>query len=276
MLELHAGSLFETFGCVMTYCQAIKEARTDHRLVNIDKNVWQHLHAAMSLIRAEAERLKMPATLKTADRYLQYLGDCPEPERLLDAQAVAMLIGASEGVSNGLQGELQAKSCIVIPDRLQALFSSAEPLFGADVTQKFPSLNYDIEEAGKCLALGRCTASAFHSLRCLEGGLRAIARCLGVPEPAKGSDRNWQCIQDKISEELNKRWPSAADKMATDYKAFDKMRAALHALQNPYRNEAMHLDASYSGEEAAHIFEMVRGLMQTIARRCNEEGAPKA
>lgn len=75
---------------------------------------------------------------------------------------------------------------------------------------------------------------------------------------------------------METKWPTAADKMAPDYKLFDGIYGALTAIQNPYRNETMHLDARYDEGEARHIQEMVRGLMQKIAARCDENGAPKA
>ncbi len=42
-------------------------------------------------------------------------------------------------------------------------YFDTNPLFGGEVTLKFPSVGYEIEEAGKCLALERSTAAAFHS-----------------------------------------------------------------------------------------------------------------
>lgn len=37
----------------------------------------------------------------------------------------------------------------------------------------------------------------------------------------------------------------------------------------------MHLSAQYGEEEAAHIFEMVKGLLQRAADKCDEMGNPK-
>src|SRR4051795_7608402 len=62
------------------------------------------------------------------------------------------------------------------------------------VQQTLPSLEYEISETGKCLALGRSTASVFHSIRCLEASIRALARCLRLPDPTTGAERNWNIV----------------------------------------------------------------------------------
>ena len=53
-------------------------------------------------------------------------------------------------------------------------------LFGSEVTENFKSALYDINEAGKCFALGRDTACVFHLMRVLEHGLRVVAKKLKI------------------------------------------------------------------------------------------------
>jgi hypothetical protein len=65
------------------------------------------------------------------------------------------------------------------------LYEPSKPRFGKNVAEKFSSIAYEIEEAGKCLALERSTAAAFHSIRSLEAGIAALSRCLQIPDPAK-------------------------------------------------------------------------------------------
>jgi hypothetical protein len=47
------------------------------------------------------------------------------------------------------------------------------PLFGIKVFDNLSDANYDIEEAGKCFALGRNTACVMHLMRALEVALKA-------------------------------------------------------------------------------------------------------
>jgi hypothetical protein len=81
--------------------------------------------------------------------------------------------------------ELKSKTMLSLTYAEAQTFNEEKP-FGENVSIKFPSLIYEINEGTKCLALGRSTASAFHSIRCLEGGIRAISRCLKIPDPTKG------------------------------------------------------------------------------------------
>jgi len=121
----------------------------------------------------------------------------------------------------------------------------------------------------------RSTASVFHAVRCLEAAIRAIYRCLGMPDPIRGADRNWGQILRKVNEQMDARWPKAT-RIGGDGKRFEGFVAVLTSMQNPYRNATMHLDEKYTEGEAKHIFEMVAGLMRSVALRMDEEGLPLA
>jgi hypothetical protein len=51
------------------------------------------------------------------------------------------------------------------------LYEQQSPIFGEKVLTEYPKAAYDISEAGKCLALGRGTACAFHLMRVIEVGI---------------------------------------------------------------------------------------------------------
>src|SRR5262249_13649752 len=67
--------------------------------------------------------------------------------------------------------ELQERKLLAIEGRLAPLFETPLQDWG-DVPDKFPSVVYDVTEAGKCLALGRDTAAVLHLMRVLERGLQ--------------------------------------------------------------------------------------------------------
>ncbi|WP_159592600.1 hypothetical protein [Chelativorans xinjiangense] len=148
-------------------------------------------------------------------------------------------------------------------------------LFGDEVAVKFPSISDEITEAGKCLALDRPTAGAFHLIRCFEAAIRAMSRCLGIPDPIKGTDRNWGNVLRTISAEIEQRWPKAT-RLRGDALLFESFHAVLTAMQNPYRNSTMHLEIKYTDAEARHLFEIVKGFMQKVASRMDESGLPLA
>jgi hypothetical protein len=179
-------------------------------------------------------------------------------------------------LSDRIKDELSSIEFVHIDAGLREFYDPPSPLFGADVAGKFPVISYDIAEAGKCLALERSTASVFHLIRCLEAGIRAIARCLGIADPTRAADRTWGNILRTVKGEIDKRWPSALVRTGGDDELFDNAYAALAGMQNPYRNSTMHLDQIYTLEDARHIFEVVKGFMRKIASRMDENGDPKA
>jgi hypothetical protein len=136
--------------------------------------------------------------------------------------------------------QLQSRTFLAIPSGMRDFYAQSTPLFGGEVATKFSSVSYEIEEAGKCLALDRSTASAFHSIRCLEAGIRAISRCLGIPDPTRASDRSWSKTLTAIKGELDRRWPGSSNRLSGDGRFFEEAYAALAAMQNPWRNATMH------------------------------------
>jgi hypothetical protein len=188
---------------------------------------------------------------------------------------VEMLAKQFEELGFRLTDSLKGRSMLALSDVEAAQYESGELAFG-DMSSSFSSIIYDVSEAAKCRALGRSTACAFHSIRCLEAGIRALSRCLGVPDPTKASDRSWAKLLNCLKAAMEAKWPNNSHRMHGDGQFFDNAYAALAGMQNPWRNATMHLDQKYTQDEADHIFEVVRGFMKKIASRMDEEGMPAA
>ena len=184
-------------------------------------------------------------------------------------QAVANLYGT-------LKRELSIVKIFALDSSRIPFYAPNEPLFGAEVGRRFPSIAHDIEQGGKCYACDLTTAAAFHWIRTMEAGIRAMCRCLQIPDPTRGKDRNWSNISATLNAEIEKRWLKSTGRMSGDAQIFDKLYGAITGMLNPYRNETMHLDAKYTAPEALHSFELVKGLMQRIASRMDENGKPFA
>lgn len=174
--------------------------------------------------------------------------------------------------------ESSLKNALILPPGMADYYDPPSPLFGAEVQSQFPSAVYEIEEAAKCLAVGRSTAGVFHLMRVMEVGIHAAARCLGVPDPVKGSGKNWGMILKNIhtartvkSSATPKSWD-----VPTDEAYFDAIYATLDAVRNAWRNTTMHVENKYTSEEAEHIFVAVRGFMMKLASRMDEQGLPLA
>jgi hypothetical protein len=175
-----------------------------------------------------------------------------------------------------MHDELELKFFFALSSKDADLFMSRGSRYGDNAAVAFPSVDYEVDEAAKCLALERSTASAFHSIRTLEAAIRAIARCFGIPDPTRSADRSWFNILKSIKAEYERRWPTNSARSDGDGLFFEELHAALSSMQNPYRNATMHLDKVYTPEDARYIFEVVGGIMRKISSRMDENGDPKA
>lgn len=97
-------------------------------------------------------------------------------------------------LSSRIKDELYCKKFIYLEPKRLRLYEPDRPLFGEAIADRFPAAVFEIDEAAKCLALGRSTAAVFHLMRLMEIGIRALARCLQIPDPVKPAERNWAMI----------------------------------------------------------------------------------
>jgi len=197
--------------------------------------------------------------------------------RHMAGMSYADFADAMSHVDSRIGDELSLISLFVLEQEKAAYFEPTTPLFGPDVAAKFLSAVYEIDEAGKCLALSRPTASVFHLMRSIEFGVRATAKCLSIPDPIN-SRRSWGPMLNTIKNEMDRRnkatppaWTNASDR-----NLFDEAHASLDAVRNTWRNATMHVENKYNEEEAEHIFVAVRGFMKKLASRMDEQGQPLA
>src|SRR4029077_6176572 len=77
-----------------------------------------------------------------------------------------------------------------------------EPLLSREAASCFPAADQELQEAGKCFALDRHSATVYHSMRALEVGLLAIARRLGVDL----GNKPWGKLISNIEEKIRGAW----------------------------------------------------------------------
>jgi hypothetical protein len=133
-------------------------------------------------------------------------------------------------------------------------------LFGQNVNDHLPKAIDDIEEAGKCLALGRGTACVMHTMRVMEVGLRALANALGIPY-APSWESYLKQIRDKIAEPYDKKPPE----WKMNEKFYRDLSGDLFTIKQAWRNPTMHVDRKYSVEEALQIFQASGQFMARLA-----------
>jgi hypothetical protein len=150
--------------------------------------------------------------------------------------------------------ELRESKFLYVPRAKQEYYERKE-LCGPLVS-KLERARSDIEEAGKCIALGRSTASVFHFMRVMEAALQEIARTLGVT--IRVEEVEWQSILDDLNdaiEALPNNTPEAKKRRAE----YAGMATHLWHVKLAWRNPTMHPKATYTDEEALDV------LRQTTA-----------
>ena len=169
-----------------------------------------------------------------------------------------------EELRERIEHELEGKAIYFVSSQVE-LLESTEPLFGLTVDERFPSARFDISEAGKCLALGRSTASVIHLMRALEVGLGCLAVALGLTLTSE----NWNTV---IEKEIRSRTKTSHGKKWKDQDESYYAEAATHfrLVKNAWRNHAAHAKVKYLPEEAAEIFQSVKSFMRHLAKRLGE------
>ncbi len=149
-------------------------------------------------------------------------------------------------------------------------------LFGDSVFNKFPSANFDIEEAGKCFATTRYTACVMHLQRVLEVGLKSYGNYLGVACLANSTQPSWNKVLDQTRKEMKERDDkllTAKNWTSTEEKEFcEGVQPFLEAIKVAWRNPSMHADKIYSEEIAEDIFSAVKRFMRHLAEHLDESG----
>ena len=177
-------------------------------------------------------------------------------------------------IRNRLLDELTEAKLFALNPEDANFYDGAIAMFGDAVVTAFPSTAAEIDEAGKCLALERVAATIFHLMRVVEVALRSLAPSLGIIEP----NPSWNTVIRKIDKEL-KLQPKDRTLQA-DYAFLEDVSAQMHAVNKAWRTRAMHVDATFSPQNARDIFNATKALMQHLATELSEPssagGAPPA
>jgi len=199
-------------------------------------------------------------TLKAIERMIKLIedGKCTTDHLLREVRAI-------EG---RLRDELEETHLFVVSADSAKYLDESKPLFGDDVSDKFPSASYDIEEAGKCLALRRSTACVTHLMRALEVSLTVLGTKFGVGT----AHANWHNIIDQIESKISAMNSQSHGANWKDEQAFYSAGAVhFRMLKDGWRNYAMHVREKYTEEQAEDIYRSTRSFMRHLCQRLSEE-----
>jgi hypothetical protein len=207
------------------------------------------------------EELDLPVSLNSGQRLSGLLGQRPRVLQHIWLTALDQFLTCINDEVGGVAAWQVSRSDMAFFDK---------ELFGGDVQGRFPSASDDVEEAGKCIGLGRNTASVFHLMRVMEVGLRSLGKSLNNPELDPKRNPSWETILRPCDEELKKPLSKRSSEWQTDEQFFSTATANLRAVKDAWRNPTMHVERRYNDEEARDAWNAVRAFMRHLATKVSE------
>lgn len=227
-----------------------------HCLSDEDKKLWvNNLH----FVRPKCEEVDLDGAVDQIDRVLSFL----QQENITFRQLSESL---SE-LRNRIRDQLKRIQFFYVPQERVKYY--AEPMKGWEkIIEKWGETTSDIEEASKCLALGRYAATIYHSLQIVEIGLVALGGLIGVSDPKSG----WAAVTSALKKIVEKPYPQRTD-FEKQHSAFlEQVQGTAEALKNAWRNKISHaqgrlflLSSDFSAEVAEEILVTSRSFMRRLA-----------
>lgn len=168
---------------------------------------------------------------------------------------VRILRERMEELKNRIYDELETVSLYYVDSIKAIYFECNTSIVGASDKAKFQDIDFDIEEAGKCFALGRGTACVFHLMRVMEAVVRALCVKLSIANP----DREWGKLLSDMAKAIEPM-PKGEER-----NNWSEALTLLYSVKQAWRNDTMHPNKTYTEEQAEEILRAVRRFIQHLA-----------
>jgi hypothetical protein len=215
---------------------------------------------------AEATGLGARLSVMAATRLSERLRE--EPLNL----SIGELTNALWEIESRFGDHLLSVKLFALTEGESVYLQTGSDLLGQQMCDRFPSVIYDMEEAAKCVALGRPTAAVFHCMRALEPPIRAVATFLGIPDPTAPAEKNWGTVLGQIKTKMDEAHPKNKRMTKTDGAILEEIYTTLDSIKNPWRNATMHAEATYQPFEAEHIVKCVNVFLLKVSSFMDEAG----
>ena len=169
-------------------------------------------------------------------------------------------LGMAGDLARRMCDELELNYYLALSLSERDLYEQISPLFGDEVEASFPIASEDISEAGKCIALGRYTASIFHLMRAMEAALTVLGNKLRVTVVDKNNaDLEWGKILSNLAAPIEKM--PRGDSRQQWSSAFSLL---LHT-KTAWRNPTMHPKQTYTEDQAKDILATTRSFINSLS-----------
>lgn len=161
-----------------------------------------------------------------------------------------------------IHDDLASKVFLALPQDKVEWYVQKTPICSKQLEGAFPSTIPEIEEAAKCFALDRYTASVFHCMRALEPAIYSMAAALSVPV----TNPNWHHVITNIETAVN-----LINLKENPDKVF-YAEAAVHFrfLKEAWRNHTMHLRNRYDESSARKVLSNVKDFIEHLSTKLAE------
>ena len=142
-------------------------------------------------LRSLLEELKMKHSLIQVNSAVHSLGFAmPHDKGEVSQKPYEDAMKQVEFLRQTVVQELRERLFYFVEPKREAFYVGGS--FSQDIKDAFPFSIYDMEAAGKCLALGRGTACVFHLMRVFEVGFRDMQGRYQIATPSNASWEQWK------------------------------------------------------------------------------------
>jgi hypothetical protein len=240
------------FGYIGLGCniQLLRELAKENSPVHDDKGVLKVINLLLSGFDTYNLRVTVSAS-RTMSELIEKLQNT-DNNYLLSSEDAINLNEAIEQIDPVLRAESLITSAFILTEKrmdLNKLMNDVPALFSQGTFNKLPDIaQYDFKEAGKCIALERPTAAAFHILRATESVLKQFY--INTVKPNCTDNLMWGPMTDT----LRKRQSSLSEELLHH----------LDHIRESFRNPTQHPEKIYTLDEAQDLFSLCEDVVNRM------------
>lgn len=234
--------------------------------------IQENDRANFTLIFDDMEKwLKLHLLTATIDRLDRIREEFEQTE-----PSVRQIIEGITVLNQTLEDELRRRVFLSVNSEDENLYKNPVASFSLTYAA-YPSTRNDIIEACRCHALGRYTASVYHSMAIAESGLHLLAKELGVLFNYPMVLAEWSAVIDGIESKIEPlrhlKRSDEKDKLVTFY---SECAVQFRYFKDAWRNHVAHAREVYDRDQSHSILLHVRDFMEKLSLRIKETEFPRA
>lgn len=197
-----------------------------------------------------------------------YCDAIQELQKLVGEQKdFATIVSGLSDLEAVLRSDLRITKWFVLPRDASKYFETS--IVSQAIRDELPDVVFDLEEANKCIALGRYTGCAHHCMCALEPLLPRIVKKVkllgGAFDPSATVSANWGALLNKLDAEIKKLTGMVRSKKRKNELSFlSELCLHMRSVKNAWRDPAMHARGEYNEESALRILNATNDLIALV------------